>query len=222
MRKETRQRANPGKNEADVVAGNDNNLPVPSNAQLEGTREKADIVKRQITIDLHQRKLSQKEIAEKMGITRQTVASVLASDSYFTEKHAVLFSLALGYDKEFLMTGKGALISGESDRGKERRLQVQNIEIDILSKLAKVFNTVCRIVLREGVESCTELLKKAMSLYNLYKTIQDSFPKNINGRENHPINPVLMESTLKLFTPGYDELVYLIEDKYGIQIEETC
>ena len=135
-----------------------------------------------------------------MGITRQTVASVLASDSYFTEKHAVLFSLALGYDKEFLMTGKGALISGESDRGKELRIQVQIIDIDILSKIAKIFNTLCGIILREGAESCSELLKKAMSMYNLYKTIQESFPKNTNRKENPPIDPELMDSALKIMS----------------------
>ena len=129
----------------------------------------ADIVKQQIAIDLHERKLTQKDLAAMMGITRQTVASVLSSNQYFSSKHATLFSLALGYDKTYLMSGEGSLISGKSERGKQWTIEVQNKLISILLRIVNVSKTVQEIVLHQGRD--VELLKKTLALQNACTTL---------------------------------------------------
>lgn len=178
----------------------------------------ADIVKQQIASDLHERKLTQKDIAEMMGITRQTVASVLSSNQYFSSKHATLFSLALGYDKDYLMSGEGSLISGKSERGKLWTIEVQNKLISILLRIVNVSKTVQEIVLHQGRD--VELLEKTLALQNLYYTLQCALHLDINEKEKSAINPELMDSALKIFDPSYNELKLFIKDHYDIDLDE--
>ena len=59
----------------------------------------AKMVKRTVSSDLKERHFTQEMAGQRMGLTRQTVSSILSSEGYFTEKQAVLFSLAFGDDK---------------------------------------------------------------------------------------------------------------------------
>ncbi len=52
--------------------------------------------------------ITQTEVGKRLAIGRQTVSNILnARNEYFNEKHAVLFGLAYGFRKEFLMKGEG-------------------------------------------------------------------------------------------------------------------
>lgn len=66
-------------------------------------------VKNDVKRDFKIRHLTQAAASEMIGFGRQTMSNILSNDEYFTEKQAILFSLAFGYNKEYLMTGKGAL-----------------------------------------------------------------------------------------------------------------
>ena len=66
-------------------------------------------VKNDVKRDFKIRHLTQAAAGEMIGFGRQTMSNILSNDEYFTEKQAILFSLAFGYNKEYLMTGKGAL-----------------------------------------------------------------------------------------------------------------
>ncbi|MBR1510549.1 MAG: helix-turn-helix transcriptional regulator [Bacteroidales bacterium] len=179
----------------------------------------AEVVKHKVSSDLKERKLSQIEIAEKTGLARQTVASILASDDYFSKKHAVLFSLAFGYNRDFLRKGEGRMLSEESDYGKEIKIEYQDRLIDILRRATDVSSMVNALVLRDGRESCLDLLRRVQIMNNFVSAVK-YFPQlYVNRDENPPHNTELMDAAVKLFTPVYDELIQIMRDRYGLDAE---
>ena len=111
-------------------------------------------VKAVISKDLKKRGLSQKEIGERIGFGRQTVSNILSGDKYFTSKQAILFNLAFGYNKEFLMTGIGDLSQPDilltedilekngfkPDNGSALSWSLQDDLYDTILKLFKISN----------------------------------------------------------------------------------
>jgi transcriptional regulator with XRE-family HTH domain len=89
-------------------------------------------VKRAVAKDLKERHITQQTVGLMMGMARQTIAGILSSDSYFTEKQASLFSMALGYNKEFLRTGNGPLLGEDS-------LQLINKKVDAQDRILAVY-----------------------------------------------------------------------------------
>lgn len=67
-------------------------------------------VKKAVVEDLKAQHLSHYAIGEIIGFSRNTIANMLSNGQYFSLKQAVLFSLAFGYNRDFLMTGKGELL----------------------------------------------------------------------------------------------------------------
>ena len=74
-------------------------------------------VKEMVTEDLKKRDITYIQIADIIGITRQTVSNILNENAYFSPRQATLFALAFGYDRRFLTDGEGQMISNESDYG---------------------------------------------------------------------------------------------------------
>lgn len=55
---------------------------------------------------------TQADVGERLALGRQTISNILSNhDEYFTEKHAVLFSLGYGFRKQYLMNGEGTPIN---------------------------------------------------------------------------------------------------------------
>lgn len=178
-----------------------------------------EMVKLSVASDLKKRKINQISIAEITGLTRQTVAAILASPDYFSEKHAAIFSLAFGYNRLFLRTGKGPLISETSDYGKTIVIDYQGKFLDILKKATSISATVNAIVIRHGSEACMDLLKKLQVMYNFIDTLKYYPPLRINGIEQPPHDPEMMDAAVKIFSPVYDELTKIILEKYANGVE---
>lgn len=89
-------------------------------------------VKKSVARDLKERHITQQTAGQMMGMTRQTIAGILSSDSYFTERQASVFSMALGYNKEFLRTGNGPLLGEDS-------LQMLNKKIDAQDRILAIY-----------------------------------------------------------------------------------
>jgi len=179
----------------------------------------SEVVKKRVANDLKERKLTQLAVAEKTGLARQTVAGILTSHGYFSEKHAALFSLAFGYNREFLRKGKGFFLSEKSDYGLEKKIEYQDKLIDIFKKATDISAMVNTIVLRDGRESCQDLLQKERIMYNFVSTVKYLPPMYINGVENPPCDPELMTAAVRIFTPVYKELIQIIHDRYGLDPE---
>lgn len=112
-------------------------------------------VKKAVSKDIKMRHLTQKAAGEMIGYERQTMSNILSNAEYFSEKQAILFSLAFGYNKEYLMTGKGNLFS---EIPKER----------IVVYLSK-----------EAVDYCNELLSKGCHIQQLIEDIILSLSRNV-------------------------------------------
>ena len=170
-------------------------------------------VKKMVYLDMKSRKLTQQDVAEKIGSTRQTISTVLSSDEYFNDKQATLFSLAFGYDKNFLRTGEGTLISYESEYGMKIKLEYQEKLLDMYKQTTTIANRENDLVLRLGLEKCRPLLTKTRQLYNFLTTFQSFPPLYINGKENPPFDPELINAASRIFHQVFSELAKLLEEE---------
>jgi transcriptional regulator with XRE-family HTH domain len=161
-----------------------------------------------VAADLKKRQLTQIDIAEKIGVTRQTVAGILASNEYFSDKQAVLFSLAYGYNRSFLTSGEGTLIAQESEYGKDKLIESQTKLIDILHRAWEISSAVIDAVVQDGSDGCSDLIKKERTL--------SSYVRMIEGIENLMTNPELMDGALKVFNPLCEEVYLRLVEHHGI------
>lgn len=114
-------------------------------------------VKKAVAKDIKMRHLTQKAAGEMIGFGRQTMSNILSKAEYFPEKQAILFSLAFGYNKEYLMTGKGNLFS---EIRKEK----------IVFYLSK-----------EAVDYCNELLSKGCHVQQLIEDVILSLSRGMSA-----------------------------------------
>ena len=68
-----------------------------------------------VKADLKNRRVTQKQLASDVGISQQWLAKLLCGDNYISETWALRLEDILGYNPEFLMTGKGSLIEYSTD-----------------------------------------------------------------------------------------------------------
>ena len=130
-------------------------------------------VKNAVYQDLQSKRLTQQAIGDKLGILRQTVAAILSSkDEYFSYKNATLFSLAFGYDRDYLLNGSGTLFpispSGVISDNLDHLIKAYTIQRDAISALGEVNVLVNHI----GNEKCRDILDKAYILYNCVNTME--------------------------------------------------
>lgn len=160
-------------------------------------------VKKMVSADLKKRSLTQKELASKIGITRQTLANTLSSyDKYFTEKQAILFSIALGYDRDFLTHGNGSLLRENSEYAMKRRIKYQDERLKIFTYAEEAYYFVINHCLMNPNEDCRPLLDKAIKMHNYLNTV-DSIVNN----NSKPYDPELMEAAFKVFEPIYNDII---------------
>lgn len=142
----------------------------------------AKAVKSIVADDLKARNLNYTDVAKKIGLSRQTVAAILSSDDYFTEKQATLFNLAWGYNKRFLMNGIAPLLSNSAS-------EQANLSLELTRRVLKLYrdaNFVQGVVIKaiskcavsECSEDCKQLVGEVRQLRNLlsmiYSQVQDN------------------------------------------------
>lgn len=165
-------------------------------------------VKKMVSCDLKERNLSQTAIAEMMGLSRGTIASIFSSKEYFSEKHATLFSLALGYNKEFLMHGNGSLLRENSEYAMKRRIKYQDERLKIFTYAEDAYYFVINHCLMNPNGDCRPLLDKALNMHNYLNTVDP-----IVNNNSKPYDPELMEAAFKVFEPIYNDIIdYAIDN----------
>lgn len=175
-------------------------------------------VKKTVVLDLKSQNITQKDLANRIGLTRQTVASILSTeDKYFTDKQATLFSLAMGYDRVFLMTGEGALKSYDSSYSKEQHIHYLEKRLEIFTKAEEASRYINTLYLKLPKEKCLPLIKKAKQMHEIISTIYTIDPLVIQNRKAY--DPELMEAALKLFEPLYYDIFEMLEKEYSFEIE---
>lgn len=167
-------------------------------------------VKEAVARDLKSRHLTQVAVSEKLGILRQTVATILSSEEYFSLKNATLFSLGLGYNRDFLLSGRGELYEqgSVSDVAEHEYLKTA---FDIQSDAIFALGEVCNLVLRLGDDQCKDIIKKASKLY--YSVIL------MNLYRQAPSNKDVFEASTKVFYDKYNELEEILIRDYNIDKE---
>ena len=187
------------------------------------------MVKRTVSSDLKERHFTQEMAGQRIGLTRQTVSNILSSEGYFTEKQAVLFSLAFGYDKNYLTTGHGKLLSGESQLVNTEAFKYCERLYSLYYSANEVYGIVTRLSLKYGVEKCEELLKESRKLYKLLSSMfglkptdNDAklsyFPQvDTDGRVSYDIN--VIELAERLFYPLYNSIVKKCKEDFGVDME---
>lgn len=177
----------------------------------------AKMVKRTVSSDLKERHLTQEMAGQRMGLTRQTVSSILSSEGYFTEKQAVLFSLAFGYDKNYLTTGHGKLLSGESQLVNMEAFKYCERLYSLYYSANEVYGIVTRLSLKYGVEKCKYLLKESRRIYNFLSTLY-GFPQvDKDGKLTYDISVV--EFAERVINPIYDDIIKKCEEDFGVDTE---
>ena len=177
----------------------------------------AKMVKRDVSNDLKQRLLTHEQAAQKMGLKRQTVSYILSSEGYFTEKQAVLFSLAFGYDKNYLTTGHGKLLSGESQLVNMEAFKYCERLYSLYYSANEVYGIVTRLSLKYGVEKCKYLLKESRRIYNFLSNLY-GFPQvDKDGKLSYDISVV--EFAERVINPIRDGIIKKCEEDFGVDIE---
>ena len=175
-------------------------------------------VKKMVSDDLKKRNLTQKELASIIGITRQTLVNILSSyDKYFTEKQATLFSIALGYDRDFLTTGEGSLIANNPDYTKDEKILYLEKRLQIFTKVAEVSKYITTLSIKLPKEKCLPLLKKAKGMHDLLSSIYTCDPRLINPLD--PFNPKYMDAAQTLFEPVYMDILKMLDEDYDFEFE---
>lgn len=166
-------------------------------------KQSPEEVKTMIADDLKSRHLTHQKIADMMGLSRQTVGAILSSKEYFSERHATLFSICLGYSRYFLQTGEGPL---------KEEAQQQDNENKIL-RLERVLSLYCQTMVisqfvlnytssqRENDERNDELIGQIRLLLNLFSPVSMSAKKLYDIRNIEAIESsfnLVIEDTLDL------------------------
>ena len=154
-----------------------------------------------------------------IGFGRQTMSNILSNGEYFTQKQAILFSLAFGYNKEYLMTGKGPLLSTSSPERIREAFEYRDRLLNIFRQAQGLSATGIELISRHGVEECKPLINKLRRANDFVKTLDQYPPVYVNGYENPPYDLTLMDAAERIFMPIYKDLAEIIEKQYGVAID---
>lgn len=167
-------------------------------------------VKRLVSEDLKKRKITLTQIAKDLGLTRQTIAVLLSSESYFSVKYASYFSLTYGYSRDFLLKGEGRLFPDVSDFYKDELIKGQEAVIELYNKAAKLGDAIIEIALQNGSNLPEVLLQKAQNMFTYVKLMKAAVRGGVRPYDTASIELV----TLSL-VPVFEELAHYIAEEYG-------
>ena len=177
-------------------------------------------VKNGVAHDLKMRHLTQQQAGEMIGIGRQTMSNILSNGEYFTKKQAILFSLAFGYNKKYLMTGEGHLLSGSNPALIQEAFEYRDRLLTIFRRTNEVSSVVLAIVTTHGVDKCKTLINKMNMLTDFVKTLDSFPPVYVNGEDVPPYDLGLMDAAEKLYIPIRDEIIGICEKEYGVEVDK--
>ena len=177
-------------------------------------------VKKAVAKDLKMRHLTQKAAGEMIGYGRQTMSNILSKAEYFSEKQAKLFSLAFGYNKEYLMTGKGNLLSSSSPEIIRNELIYKNQLLKMYREVQEASAIVIALIAKHGIEECKPMIHKLRQVNNFVKALDTFLPDNANGNNASSYSLKLIHEVDQLYWPAYVDLTHMFS-KYGYEIEDV-
>lgn len=177
-------------------------------------------VKSMVSDDLKKRHLNQQAIAHQLGISRQSVASILSSGDFFSEKQAAMFCNAFGYNREFLVAGLGGLINEKSPHGLSDRVHHLEKALLLYQKIVYTARIVNGIVIKEGSEKSAELLQKTKQLYDFVTVLETNKSIFPEGIMNPPIDSSIMDKAEELLQVILKDVSSYIFNKYdGMDVD---
>ena len=170
-------------------------------------------VKDAVIKDLKQRHLTQQTVATMMGMTRQTIATILSSDEeFFSERHANLFSSVLGYNKEFLSKGSGPFLREDSPQLLEQRLE----NLDRMMTLYMKATAIAELITSYLCSHPDNSEKNRKLLYVLNRLV--SFSSSIRDTTASSSQSDRMDALELLFEDRFSFACSVIEQECGIKI----
>lgn len=125
------------------------------------------IVKQAVRDDLKKRHITHQNIADQLEVKRQTVSNILSSDDFFSVRNAILFSSLLGYNREYLASGKGSLYKQNLEDELQNKVEKSESLRILYQDATFVLGEVCCIV-SYNIGNDTlykEIVNKAKNLY---------------------------------------------------------
>ena len=160
----------------------------------------AEEVKQEVVFDLRKRNLKRRDAGLLLGIKPQSVTNMLAAKGYFSAFQARRLHDCFGYDMEFLMTGKGVLMSGDPKQRHtvEGAMGSEAYYIDILEDFLQMNKRAIDISKEKGDWKTVEPIWSMMERYgdfvmyvrNLFIVNADGDVINIKGSFRSMIDPV--------------------------------
>lgn len=176
-------------------------------------------VKNGVAHDLKMRHLTQKQAGDMIGFGRQSISNILSNGQYFNEKQAILFSLAFGYNKKYLMTGEGHLLSSSNPALIQEAFEYRDRLLTIYRRTNEVSRMVLAIVTIHGVDKCKTLINKMKMLNDFVKTLDSFPPVYLNGKDAQPYDLSFIDAAERIFTPVYDEIIDICVKEYGLEVD---
>lgn len=172
-------------------------------------------VKSAVALNLKQRHLTQKDAGQMIGFSRQAVANILSNHDYFTEKQAILFSLAFGYDRNYLRSGEGSLFSSDSPAYIRESLEYKDRLLNIHRYANDASKIVLNLVLIKGIDECKALITKTRKMHNFISTISyDPIISTLKANSQS-----YLEAAERIFYPLYSDIIDICEKEFGVEIE---
>lgn len=170
----------------------------------------SSVVKQAVREDLKKRHITHQNIADQLEVKRQTVSNILSSDDYFSIRNAILFSSLLGYNREYLTSGKGSLYEKKPEDELQKKAEKSESLRILYQDATFVLGEVCCIVAYSNDNATKN--KVAQKARNLYLCIRDL--------DAISESPELMEERKSKFYERYNELKSIIIHKYGNVFDE--
>lgn len=156
-----------------------------------------------------QKGITQSEIGERLALGRQTVSNILSNrDVYFNQKHAVLFSLGYGFNKDYLMSGEGMpMISSSLEDAK-----------NAVNEILSVFTSILQVSSEEQklLETTTpdkDIVQISRDIRALYNSVFSMLDLPTNNGEYNWFNLSFATSFAYISNIRINELRALIEKK---------
>lgn len=168
------------------------------------------IVKQAVRDDLKKRHITHQNIADQLEVQRQTISTILSSNDYFSIRNAILFSSLLGYNREYLTSGKGSLYEQKpEDELRKRAEESENLRI-LYQDATFVLGEVCCIVSYNSNDTpYKEIVNKAKNLYQSIRAF------DFVSDPSHEY----VEEFKSRFYRHYNELEAILIKKFGVEKE---
>jgi len=146
-----------------------------------------------VALDLKARKLTHRDVADMIGKTKEVVSTQISGKRRFSKEMATLFSMALGYNRNFLLYGEGEL----KDDTVVRDLadvsysvsESGRIDVSVLAGMISVAENLFLVMGDQDAITAWKALQEGD--YNKYKTALDGLYERF-GRQNF-FSPVMAQ-----------------------------